>query len=233
MAQPKSGKSKELVPRKADEFKIEFPQTDAIEEKVQKQIQDAVIDGGIAVGNKTYINGKKLPILLNTDKKGAQIVLNDAPNDDVYQNGADDYLSTPHLQKEFSKRREQPRSLLEREHLKYASDCVEAFSNNSQLCKERTLQSDKIRKERPRLGAKTIGKRKATAGELSGEPLNGKGEVHHITRVADCPEKALNSENLVVLTHDEHSEFHSSKYQQDASGFQEFKKNFKGKKKDK
>ena len=69
MAQPKSGKSKELVPRKADEFKIEFPQTDAIEEKVQKQIQDAVIDGGIAVGNKIYINGKSYQFYLTPTKK--------------------------------------------------------------------------------------------------------------------------------------------------------------------
>lgn len=224
MLSPKKADKNKLLPRPASAFKIDYPESKMLNKGEQKKIQNAINNGGVAIGAKTYVKSSKLQTLLNTDKKGIAIVLNEAPDEDVKRLGDADYLSTPHIQKEINKRREQPRPELDREKLKYSGQCVDAFSNNSQLEKERTIESDRIRNERPKLGKKVIQERGSTVSELSGEPLNGKPRVHHKNRVADEPEKALDRENLVVIRDDEHTEFHSSDFIQNEKGYEEYKK---------
>lgn len=217
------GKEKnELSIKKATEFKIEFPDDKNLKKIEKRQIQKAIKDGEIAIGTKTYVDSSKVPKLLSTDKKGVQIVLNNAPKEDVKQYGNTDYLSTPHIQKEIAQRKEQPRSELEREKLNYTSKCLDAFSCNPQLNKERNIENNRIVKERSKIGAKVIKKRKSTVSEVSGEPLNGDACVHHKNRVADKPEEAFDDDNLTVIKDSEHTEFHNSNYTQDKKGFEEY-----------
>lgn len=217
------GKEKrELSIRMATEFDIKFPDNKNLEENEKNQIQKAIADGAIAIGTKTFVDSNKVPKLLNTDKKGVQIVINKAPKDDVKQYGDTDYLSTPHIQKEIAQRKEQPRSELDREKLNYASNCLEAFSGNSQLNKERNIGNDRIVKKRSKIGADVIKQRGSTVSEISGEPLNGDARVHHKNRVADKPEEAFDNDNLTVIKDNEHIEFHSSNYTQDKKGFEEY-----------
>lgn len=213
-----------LVIRPASEFEIDYPDAPMLKKEEQKKIQNAITTGGLAIGTKTYVNSRKVQTLLNTDKKGVNIVINESSNDDVKRLGNDDYLSTPQIQKEIAKRKEQPRSVLEREKLGYSGKCLEAFSNNAVLNKERTMESDRINNARPTIGAKTLRERKSTVSELSGKPLDGKARVHHKNRFADKPEEALDKDNLVVITEAEHDEFHSSEFLQNESGYEEFKK---------
>lgn len=213
-----------LPERRAKDFDLNFPENQYLKPKEQQRIQNTIKNGGIVVGTKTYISENGLKYLFNTDTKGVQKVLNDAPNDDIYTLDDVDYLSTPHIQKEIANRKEQPRSSLEMEKLNYASECVEAFSSNDELNKERIIQSDRIAKQRLYIGKKIIRERNATKSEISGLPLDGKGEVHHLKRVADTPEEALNPENMVVITQKEHRQFHSSNFLQDEKGFEEYKK---------
>ncbi|MFG6357329.1 MAG: hypothetical protein K1W26_11005 [Acetatifactor sp.] len=212
-----------LVIRSATEFKIEFPKNEILNADEQTKIQKAVNSGGKAIGTKTYIDSKKLQTLLNTDKKGVGLVLNDAPNEDIKRLGDVDYLSTPHVQKEIAKRREQPRPELDREKLKYSGQCIEAFSNNPQLDKERTVESDRINNERPKIGKKVIQERKSTVSELSGKPLDDTARVHHKNRVADKPEEALNRDNLTVIREDEHKDFHASDFPQNEEGYEKYR----------
>lgn len=217
------GKEKnELSIRKATEFDIKFPDNQNLKDNEKNQIQKAITDGAIAIETKTFVDSDKVPKLLSTDKKGVQIVLNNAPKEDVKQYGDTDYLSTPHIQKEIAKRKEQPRSELEREKLNYASECLNAFSGNSQLNKERNIGNDRIVKERSKIGAKVIKERDASVSEISGEPLEGDARVHHKNRVADKPEEAFDDNNLTVIKDQEHIEYHSSKYIQDKIGFEEY-----------
>lgn len=215
---------KALIIRPASEFEIDFPDAPMLEKEEQKKIQNAITTGGLAIGTKTYVNSRKVQTLLNTDKKGVNIVINESSNDDVKRFGKDDYLSTPQIQKEIAKRKEQPRSMLEREKLKYSGQCLEAFSNNTVLNKERTMESDRIINARPTIGAKTLRERKSVVSELSGKPLDGKARVHHKNRVADKPEEALDKGNLTVITEAEHHEFHSSEFPQNERGYEDFKK---------
>lgn len=223
---PSEGKNDKnvLAIRSATEFKIEYPQNEILNIDEQAKIQKAVNNGGKAIGTKTYIGSNELRTLLNTDKKGVGLVLNDAPKDDIKRLGNVDYLSTPHVQKEIAKKREQPRQELDREKLKYSGQCIEAFSNNPQLDKERTVESDRINNERPKIGKKVIQERKSTVSELSGKPLDGKARVHHKNRVADKPEEALDRNNLTVIREDEHTDFHSSHFPQNEKGYEEYKK---------
>lgn len=211
-----------LVIRSATEFKIEYPKNEILNADEQAKIQKAVNSGGKAIGTKTYIDSNNLRTLLNTDKKGVGLVLNEAPSEDIKRLGDVDFLSTPHVQKEIAKRREQPRPELDREKLKYSGQCIEAFSNNSQLDKERTVESDRINNERSKIGKKVIQERKSTVSELSGKPLD-KPVVHHKNRVADKPEEALNRDNLTVIREDEHKDFHSSRFPQNEKGYEEYR----------
>lgn len=211
-----------LVIRSATEFKIEYPKNEMLNADEQTKIQKAVSSGGKAIGTKTYIDSNNLRTLLNTDKKGVGLVLNDAPSEDIKRLGDVDYLSTPHVQKEIAKRREQPRPELDREKLKYSGQCIEAFSNNPQLDKERTVESDRINNERSKIGKKVIQERKSTVSELSGKPLDTP-VVHHKNRVADKPEEALNRDNLTVIREDEHKDFHSSHFPQNEKGYEEYR----------
>ena len=212
----------ELSVRKAQEFDIKFPDNENLKSNEKNQIQKAITDGAIAIGTKTFVDSGKVPKILSTDNKGVQLVLNDAPKEDVKRYGDLDYLSTPHIQKEISRRKEQPRSELEREKLNYASSCLDAFSGNSQLNKERNIGSDRIVKERSQIGAKVIKERGSTVSEISGEPLKGDARVHHKNRVADRPEEAFEDDNLTVIKDKEHTEFHGSKYIQNKTGFEEY-----------
>lgn len=220
----KQDKKEEISVRLASEFEITYPKSSFLNDKEEKRIQKAVTEGGIAIGTKTYMDSEKLPCLLNTDIKGVQLALNDAPDKDLKSYGDKDYLSTPQVQKEIAKRREQPYSKLDREKLKYAGECVERFSNNIQLDNERTIESERINKERPKLCKKVIKERNSTISELSGKPLENTARVHHKNRVADKPEEALNRDNLAVIRDDEHKEFHSSDYLQNEEGYEKFKK---------
>jgi len=229
MSSSKNMEKNELEIRIAHEFKIDYPESQMLNKSEQEKIQNAVNNGGIAIGSKTYVDSGKLPTLLKTDKKGVNVILNETPEEDIKRIGNKEYLSTPHTLKEIAKRREQPRPELDRETLKYSGECIDAFSSNPQLDKERTIESDRINTERPKLGKKVINEREPTVSELSGEPLDGTARVHHIIRVADKPEEALNRDNLVVIRDDEHKEFHSSDLLQNEEGYEEYKKYIIGK----
>lgn len=138
-----------------------------------------------------------------------------------------EYMSTPHLQKEISQKRQQPRSITEQEKLGYAQDCVNAFSNNEELSRQRAIEADLITKQRAQLGKKVIKERKSKVSELSGKPLDGMAEVHHKDRVADKPERAFDPTNLAVIRKDEHSEYHNSDYPQNEKGYEQFEKKYK------
>lgn len=220
----KKNENKALTIRGANEFNLSFPENNILKPEETKKIKNAVQKGGIAVNQKTYINEKNLAPVLNTDNKGVQIVMNNAPSEDIFRNGNNEYLSTPQIKKEIATRLEQPRSTLVKEKLNYADKCVDVLSKNPQLEKERTIESDRINQERDSLGAQTIKERKSTSSELSGEPLRGNVVVHHLERKADKPENFRNKENLIVLTDEEHKDFHSSAYLPTKEGFEDYKK---------
>ena len=234
MSNTKEEKKADVMIREAKSFEINFPKSKHLEEKEQKSIQNSITKGGIAVTKKsevtakTYINSKNLPKILNTDKKSVAIIMNKVSELEIKKLGDEEYLSTSQIVKEICDREEQPRPKLEREKLSYSKECVTAFRNNKELDKERTIQADRIAQERSKITPKILNERNPEISELTGKKLDntkeGAPQVHHINRVADNPERALDKKNLIVLRTDEHKEFHSSNYLQNAEGLEKFKK---------
>lgn len=220
-------KKGELEVRKASSYDIKFPDNKYLDESDKKRIQKAVNNGGVSIGNETYISEKELSKLLVTDRKGVANVMMETPPEDLKKVGDTEYMSTPHLQKAISQKRQQPRSITEQEKLGYAQDCVNAFSCNEELSKRRAIEADTIAKQRSQLGKRVIRERRSEVSELSGKPLDGTAEVHHKDRVADKPERAFDPDNLTVIRKDEHSEYHNSDYPQNEKGYNQFQKEYK------
>ena len=109
----------ELVIREASTYEIKFPDNEFLLKSQMKRIQGAVKKGGISIGNETYISDKELPKLLSTDRKGVTNIMMDAPPEDLRTIGDTEYMSTPQLQKEISKKRQQPRNQNEKEKIGY------------------------------------------------------------------------------------------------------------------
>ena len=137
-------KKEELEIRKASSYDINFPDNKYLENSDKQRIQKAVTDGGISIGNKTFISEKELNKLLVTDRKGVTNAMMSTPPGDLKKVGDVEYMSTPHLQKEISQKRQQPRSITEQEKLGYAQDCVNAFSNNEELSRHYTKESRNV-----------------------------------------------------------------------------------------
>lgn len=228
-------KNKNLpVVRKAIEFNVEYPKNDSLPPKDVTNIQKAVNTGGVAVGRSTYIEKESVRKLLGTDKKRVAMIFNNADDKDKCSLGDKSFLSTPEFKKQATKEKEEDRPQYDREKLDYAEKCVDAFSQNLTLQKERSIQSDIIQKERPKLTEKALKNKNATHSEFSGKPFDntpeGKPVAHHINRVADSPNEALDLDNLVLMRTDEHKEFHNSDYLPNKEGYEKAKEEQKNKK---
>ena len=97
-------KKEELEIRKASSYDINFPDNKYLENSDKQRIQKAVTDGGISIGNKTFISEKELNKLLVTDRKGVTNAMMSTPPGDLKKVGDVEYMSTPHLQKVFRKK---------------------------------------------------------------------------------------------------------------------------------
>ena len=195
--------------RKATDLTINFPSNNLLEEKEQDSIKKAINQGGIvSQEGRCYVDTKKLPKLLVTDKKGAAKVYNNAQENDKYENRNNQYLSTSEVKKNIDEKIQQPRNTLEHEKLKYSEECINAFRDSTELINERHIESDRITKDRPLLTNKKINKENITKCQLSGEPFEGDATGHHIERVADNPRKARDLNNIVVVKDEIHYDIH-------------------------
>lgn len=195
--------------RKATDLTINFPSNNLLEEREQDIIKKAINAGGIiSEEGRCYVNNKKLSKLLVTDKKGAAKVYNNAQENDKYENGNNQYLSTSEVKKNIDERIQQPRSTLEHEKLKYSESCINAFRDSIELVNERHIEADRIAKDRPLLTNKKIKEEDITECQLSGKPFEDDARGHHIERVADNPRKARDLDNIVVVKDEIHDDIH-------------------------
>lgn len=196
--------------KKAEELTITFPSNDLLEPKEQNVIQNAITKGGIVASEgRCYIDTKEMPKLLVTDNKGVAKIYNNAQEDDKYENGNNQYLSTSEIKKNIDERIQEPRGALEQEKLRYSETCLNAFRDSPELEKERHIEADRIAKERPLLTNKKIKAENIDMCQLSGEKFEDDARGHHIERVADNPRKARNLDNIVVVKAPIHVDIHN------------------------
>lgn len=194
---------------KAEELELEFPKNKYLEKKETDRIESAILKSGIVTkdGN-CFIGLTQLPKLIASDKVAAARTYNNADEKYKLEDSTKKFLGLPEIQKEITKRLQEPRSALDREKLNHSEECLKTFRENETLNKKRVIESDRITKGRLTIGAEKIKNEKIKECQLSGEKFNGNAEAHHIERVADEPNKALDTKNLIVTTDKIHKKIH-------------------------
>lgn len=186
----------------AEDLSITFPEPiEQIKKEGKKTRQLIQKNSSYTPDGRTWINRKNISHLLSTDSKGGRRVYNDLDEDDKLKNGTNDYASVEAVQKETSKRIQEPRDTIQKERLKDTEECLKALRDAPELEKIRELEESKIRKELPAVKRKKL--KVESVDCITGEALIDP-EVHHKDRVADKPRRALDEENLVALNKNTH-----------------------------
>ncbi|GBR19622.1 hypothetical protein [Asaia spathodeae] len=227
-----SDESKEQLPdvRSSGNLNILFPAAnehippeEAAKNREVIQSSSAYTDSG-----EVFINAKALPQLLATDRAGANKFYNDLEKQEQLENGQERYASVPSVQKELSKRIQEPRDTIQKERLRDAENCVTAIRDAPELEKIREVEESKIRKEQRTLKGRKIESEGITECHVTGLPLEPNAEAHHIVRRADNPREARNLANVVIVNPDVHREIHKAGAETPEE-LTEFKKNYKHK----
>lgn len=220
-----SNKKQEIILHKADKLTLEFPENDNpyIQKDIKKTNQ-VIQDNGIYTSEgQTFIDKKDIAHMLVTDTKGANRVYNDLDDEDKLENGSKKYISVPALNKEISKRIEDPKDTNVKDRLKHNEKALITLRDTPEVEKKREQLESHIKKELPRVKAKI--RKDAKIDIVTKKPLTNP-EIHHIERVADNPRKALDEDNLVPLNKDTHIKVHNENADT-KEGFEKFKEKYK------
>lgn len=196
----------------AESLDLKFPEAKdhiAPEDSIKTR---ALIQAGGAYtpDGKAYIDKSALPHLLVTDNAGANRFYNDLSNEDKTQNGTTRYVATSAVNKELSRRIQEPRDVYKLERLKDAELCINTLRDASELEKLRALAELRIRKMQPKLKQQMLKAESITACQVSGEPLQPDAEVHHVVRQADQPDRSLDPTNHLLINKPVHRAIHAA-----------------------
>ena len=199
-----------IVVYSAEDLTITFPAPSChLTEKETSKTRSLIKETSIYTpDSKGYLNTKGLPHLMGTDKKSTNRFYNNLDNVDKFENGAERYASLESVDKEVSKRLQEPRDTLQRERLRDSENCINAFRDAPELEKIREIEESKNRKEQSNLKFKKIRLENIKNCQLSGEPLEKDAHAHHIERRADKPRLARDLNNIVVANQNPHDEVH-------------------------
>lgn len=172
-------------------------------DKLEKSLRkNAVINSQTG---ETGVAVRALTTVLNTDAEGANTyVLSQSKEIFFEDNEGNEYIKTPHLIAETSKRAEEPRPPVQRDILRQSRTYLTDISDSSAADRSRDhhlkkLQT-KMKKEKQNI------KREAIAqGKL--DPSRDI-DVHHKESVSSNPRKMADPDNLEPCYSDIHREFH-------------------------
>lgn len=200
------------VVHSAQDLTITFPAKNNHISNVEAEKNRCLIkeQGVYTNGGQTYIDKNALPHLLATDKKGINRLYNSLDNADKLELGQQQFVSVPAINKEISKRLQEPRDTLQRERLRDTEGCVNAMRDAPELEKIREVEESKNRKEQSNLKAKKIKAENITACQITGEPLQPDADAHHITRQADEPRRARDLDNVLIVNKSTHQAIHAA-----------------------
>lgn len=206
----------------ANKLTINFSEPiEEIEKEGNKSRKLIKSDGAYTPDGKVWINKKILPHLLATDSKATRRIYNDLENNDKIENGKEQFASVEAIQKEASKRIQEPRDTIQKERLKDTEEILKNFRDSPDLEKKRELEESKIRKELPEVKRKKL--KAEMVDNVTKQPLQNP-EVHHKDRVSDNPRRALDETNLAVVNQNTHRELHKQLIETEEE-FERFKAN--------
>ena len=206
----------------ANKLTINFSQPiEEIKKEGEKSRELIKSHGAYTQDGRVWVNKKILAHLLATDSKATRRIYNDLENNDKLENGKEEFASVESIQKEASKRIQEPRDTIQKERLKDTEEILKNFRDSPDLEKKRELEESKIRKELPIVKRKKLKAEKVDS--ITQQPLINP-EVHHKDRVSDNPRRALDETNLEAVNKDTHIELHKNSIETEEE-FERFKAN--------
>ena len=200
-----------IVRKLCDLEDIFFPPNGVLEERETQKIENAIMEGGIiSETGSLYFAKRKIQPILATDRKGVNKLYNDSQECDKLEIGSEQYLAHSQIKKNIDERLQQPRNILEQEKLKHSEKCLDVVRDSPTLVKERSIKEERINQARPTLTKKMMKEEERRVCELSGEIFEDDAQAHHILRVADNPERALDPSNMIVVKGKIHRDIHAT-----------------------
>ena len=153
-------KKTELVIHSVNELTLDFPEKKShISSKEAENTRNLIKENGAySPDGRTYVNTKALSHLLATDQKGVKRFYNNLDDDDKFQNGKSKFASVPSVNKEISKRLEEPRGTLKRERLKDSEKCINVMRDAPEIEKCREVEESKNRHGQKKLKSQKVKK---------------------------------------------------------------------------
>jgi hypothetical protein len=210
MKMSKDNDSKVIVVRPATDLTLNFHQSSSlVDEKDVEKSKVAIIKHGVySPDGRTFIATDALCNLLATDPKGAKRAYLNMSDEDKLINENTRYASVPAIQKEISKRIEEPRDAYARERLRENERLLTTLRDAPQLEKIRAVAESKIREGQSTLKSRKIKAEGISNCQVTGEALENDAHAHHIVRKADSPREALNLDNIAVVNKAPHEKIH-------------------------
>jgi len=188
---------------------IKLPEpSDLLRQRDVVRMQQAVTkNGAFTPDAKLAIERKGIPTLLATDQAGANKFVAELPKEQKIRDGNKLFIKTPSISQELSRRIQETRDGYQLEKLKYSEQCVNAARDTPQLENRRLKLESRMRREMPSVKREVL---KNSEACISGAPLQNNAEVHHVERVADNPDRALDKTNLKATNPPVHDKIHAA-----------------------
>lgn len=210
MSQPPKSNNNALVPLAAENLDVKLPDPPRIlVPKDAARTRNAIMKhGAVTHDAKMAYERDGIAAILGTDNAGVNKFIAERADDEVIEDGNKLYIRQPPINQELSRRIQEPRDAYQLERLRDAERCMNAVRDAPELENRRLKLEALARKEMPKVKRQVL---KNADNCISGEPLQKNAEVHHVERVADNPDLALDPNNMRPVNPHIHDRIHAAK----------------------
>lgn len=203
---PKNNKNA-LVTLSAENLDVNFPKPpEILRPKDSDRTRNAIMKhAAITSDAKIAYERDGIAAILATDAAGANKFVAERADDEIIEDGNKVYVRLPSINQELSRRIQEPRDAYQLDRLRDAEQCLNAVRDNPELENRRLKLEARNRKEMPKVKREVL---KNSDACISGEPLQSNAEVHHVMRVADHPDFAIDPNNMKPANPHIHDEIH-------------------------
>ena len=210
MSQPPKSNNNALLPLAAENLDVKLPEPPRIlvpkdAERTRKAIMK---HGAVTHDAKMAYERDGIAAILATDNAGANKFIAELDNDEIIEDGDKIYIRQPPINRELSRRIQEPRDAYQLERLRDAEQCINSVRDAPELENRRLKLEALARKEMPKVKRQVL---KNADTCISGESLQKDAEVHHVKRIADHPDLALDPNNMRPANPHIHDRIHTAK----------------------
>ncbi len=210
MSQPPKSNNNALVLLSAENLDVKLPEPPLILMSTDaKRTRNAITKhGAVTHDAKMVYERDGMAAILGTDNAGANKFIAELADDQIIEDGHKIYIRQPPVNQELSRRIQEPRDAYQLERLRDAERCINAVRDAPELENRRLKLEALARKAMPKVKRQVL---KNADTCLSGESLQKNAEVHHVERVADNPDLALDPNNMRPVNPHIHDKIHAAK----------------------